>query len=274
VFRAARGSQSLLFFDEADALFGKRSEVKDAHDRYANIEVAYLLQKFEEHDGPVILATNLRRNIDDAFSRRLHYVIEFPPPDETHRLLLWRKVFPAETPIGNDVDFQFLAAQFPLTGGDIRNVALDAAFLAAQSGVVNKLPASDQAIAGSGSCLKCHPGDYNAWIGSRHARAFSSLQEMGFHVDSSCQKCHTSIFGMAGGFVSARRSAGSELAGVSCETCHGPSASHVKDPKHHTSWPAIVQCVRCHTEENCPHFDYDRAWVKIKHGTGIELKKN
>ena len=136
VFHAAQGSQSILFFDEADALFGKRSEVKDAHDRYANIEIAYLLQKFEEHDGPVILATNLRRNIDDAFSRRLHYVIEFPPPDETHRLLLWRKVFPEQTPVGNDVDFQFLATQFQLTGGDIRNVALDAAFLAAQNGVV------------------------------------------------------------------------------------------------------------------------------------------
>ncbi|MEO8049672.1 MAG: AAA family ATPase [Acidobacteriota bacterium] len=136
VFSAARGSQSILFFDEADALFGKRSEVKDAHDRYANIEVAYLLQKFEEHDGTVILATNLRRNIDDAFSRRLHYVIEFPVPDEDHRLKLWRNVFPGQTPLGEDVDFPFLAVQFQLTGGDIRNVALEAAFLAAQDGGV------------------------------------------------------------------------------------------------------------------------------------------
>lgn len=135
VFQAAEGSNSILFFDEADALFGKRSEVKDAHDRYANIEVAYLLQKFEEHDGPVILATNLRRNLDEAFSRRMHYVIEFPQPDEEHRLILWQKIFPRQTPTSG-IDFDFLAAQFQITGGDIRNVALDAAFLAAQDGGV------------------------------------------------------------------------------------------------------------------------------------------
>jgi ATP-dependent 26S proteasome regulatory subunit len=136
VFSAAHGAQCILFFDEADALFGKRSEVKDAHDRYANIEVAYLLQKFEEHNGPVILATNLRRNIDEAFSRRLHYAVEFPLPDEEHRLKLWRNIFPRQTPLSPDIDFSFLAAQFQLTGGDIRNVALDAAFLAAQDGEV------------------------------------------------------------------------------------------------------------------------------------------
>lgn len=136
VFAAARGSQAILFFDEADALFGKRSEVQDARDRYANIEVAYLLQKFEEHDGPVILATNLRRNIDDAFSRRLHYVIEFPAPDRDHRLKLWRNIFPGQTPLSEDIDYPFLAEQFQLTGGDIRNVALEAAFLAAQDGGV------------------------------------------------------------------------------------------------------------------------------------------
>jgi hypothetical protein len=140
-------------------------------------------------------------------------------------------------------------------------------FSATQSGVIRSLPTADQAIAGSASCLKCHSADYNAWIGSRHARAFSSLQESGFHVDSTCQKCHTSNFGMSGGFVSARRSGSSELAGVSCETCHGPSASHVKDPKTHTSWPAIVQCVRCHTEANSPHFDYLSNWQKISHGS-------
>jgi hypothetical protein len=136
VFAAARGSQSILFFDEADALFGKRSEVQDAHDRYANIEVAYLLQKFEDHNGPVILATNLRRNIDDAFSRRLHCVVEFPAPDEQLRLKLWLKIFPRQTPLAADIDFRFVASHFQLTGGDIRNVALDAAFLAAQDGGV------------------------------------------------------------------------------------------------------------------------------------------
>jgi SpoVK/Ycf46/Vps4 family AAA+-type ATPase len=136
IFRAAKSSNAILFFDEADALFGKRSEVKDAHDRYANIEVAYLLQKIEEYEGVVILASNLSKNIDEAFSRRMHCVVEFPLPDETHREQLWRGMFPPEVPLGNDVDFQFLAKQFPIAGGDIRNVALDAAFLAAQDGRV------------------------------------------------------------------------------------------------------------------------------------------
>ena len=134
IFRAARSGNAILFFDEADALFGKRSEVKDAHDRYANIEVAYLLQKMEEHEGAVILASNLSKNIDNAFARRMHYVVEFPVPDETYRERLWRGMFPAEAPLGPDVDFPFLAKQFSIAGGDIRNVALDAAFLAARDG--------------------------------------------------------------------------------------------------------------------------------------------
>ena len=136
IFRAAQCSNAILFFDEADALFGKRSETKDAHDRYANIEVAYLLQKIEEYDGIVILASNLSKNIDEAFARRMHYVVEFPLPDESHREKLWRGMFPPEVPLGKDVNFQFLAKQFQLAGGDIRNVALDAAFLAAQDGRV------------------------------------------------------------------------------------------------------------------------------------------
>jgi len=136
IFRAAKSSNAILFFDEADALFGKRSEVRDAHDRYANIEVAYLLQKIEDYDGVVILASNLSKNIDEAFSRRMHYVVEFPLPDETYRERLWRVMFPQEMPLGTDVDFQFLARRFPMAGGDIRNVALDAAFQAAQDGKV------------------------------------------------------------------------------------------------------------------------------------------
>ena len=136
IFRAADCSNAILFFDEADALFGKRSETKDAHDRYANIEVAYLLQKVEDYEGVVILASNLSKNIDEAFSRRMHYVVEFPLPDESHRERLWRGMFPPEVPLGKDIDFQFLAQQFSLAGGDIRNVALDAAFLAAQDGRV------------------------------------------------------------------------------------------------------------------------------------------
>jgi hypothetical protein len=134
IFAAARSGNGILFFDEADALFGKRSEVKDAHDRYANVEVAYLLQKLEDHDGVVILASNLRRNIDDAFARRLHYVVDFPQPDTAQRELLWRGMFPPRAPREADIDFAFLARQFELAGGDIRNVVLDAAFLAAQDG--------------------------------------------------------------------------------------------------------------------------------------------
>lgn len=136
VFRAAHNSNAILFFDEADALFGKRSEVKDAHDRYANIEVAYLLQRMEQHEGAVILATNLGRNIDPAFARRVHYAVDFPLPSESHRERLWRGMFPAQAPLAADVDFPFFARHFETAGGDIRNVALDAAFLAAQNGRV------------------------------------------------------------------------------------------------------------------------------------------
>ena len=131
IFSEARTSNSILFFDEADALFGKRSEVKDAHDRYANIEVAYLLQKMEEYDGIVVLATNLRKNLDDAFTRRVHYIVEFPFPDAHHRELIWRSIMPQEALLDGNINFGFLARQFDLAGGNIRNIALAAAFLAA-----------------------------------------------------------------------------------------------------------------------------------------------
>lgn len=131
VFDAARGANCILFFDEADALFGKRSEVKDAHDRYANIECAYLLQKMEQHDGVVILTTNMPRSLDAAFSRRIQFVIDFPRPDAALRERLWRGMFPPEAPLGADVDFALLARSFELSGGEIRNVALDAALGAA-----------------------------------------------------------------------------------------------------------------------------------------------
>jgi hypothetical protein len=147
IFRAAHNSSAILFFDEADALFGKRSEVKDAHDRYANIEVSYLLQKMEDHEGVVILASNLSSNIDDAFARRMHYVVDFPLPDATLREKLWRGMFPPQAPLGEDVDFGFLAGQFALVGGDIRNVALAAAFLAAQDGKVVRMEQLIRAMA-------------------------------------------------------------------------------------------------------------------------------
>lgn len=136
VFTAAREANAILFFDEADAIFGKRSEVKDAHDRYANIEVGYLLQKMEEYDGVVILATNLRKNLDDAFIRRLHVAIDFPFPEEPDRLRIWKKVFPPQAPLDDDVNLEFLAKQFKVAGGNIRNIALLAAYLAAEDGHV------------------------------------------------------------------------------------------------------------------------------------------
>jgi ATPase family associated with various cellular activities (AAA) len=131
IFDAATGSNAILFFDEADALFGKRSEVSDAHDRYANIEVAYLLQKMEGYPGAVILATNFRQNIDDAFVRRLDFVIDFPFPEADDRKLIWRLLLPEEAPLDDDVDLGFLATQFKLSGGAIRNCSLASAFQAA-----------------------------------------------------------------------------------------------------------------------------------------------
>ncbi|MEO6897941.1 MAG: ATP-binding protein, partial [Caldimonas sp.] len=133
-FAAARRANAILFIDEAEALLGKRSEVRDAHDRYANVETAYLLQRMEEHDGVVVLATNLAQNIDEAFSRRMHYVIDFPMPDAGSREALWRRMIPPEAPLADDVDFAFLARRFALAGGDIRNLVLDAAYRAAQAG--------------------------------------------------------------------------------------------------------------------------------------------
>jgi AAA+ superfamily predicted ATPase len=134
IFREGQTSNAILFFDEADALFGKRSEVRDSHDRYANIEVAYLLQKMDEYDGVVILATNLRKNMDEAFARRMHFAVEFPTPEEDDRLRIWKHMFPEEAPMGKDVDLPFMARQFKLTGGNIKNIAINAAFLAAQEG--------------------------------------------------------------------------------------------------------------------------------------------
>jgi SpoVK/Ycf46/Vps4 family AAA+-type ATPase len=130
-FDAARRANAILFIDEADALLGKRSEVKDAHDRHANVEIAYLLQKMEDHDGVVIVATNLAGNLDEAFSRRMQFVIDFPLPDAGGRERLWRGMLPPALPLAGDIDFPFLARQFVLAGGDIRNVVLDAAYAAA-----------------------------------------------------------------------------------------------------------------------------------------------
>ena len=118
------------------AIFGKRTEVQDAHDRYANIEVSYLLQRIEEYEGMVILATNLRNNIDEAFVRRLHFMLELPLPTEEDRRRIWDGIWPADLPRSADLDLDFMARRFEIPGGNIKNIALAAAFLAAADGGV------------------------------------------------------------------------------------------------------------------------------------------
>jgi hypothetical protein len=134
IFDEADRMDSVLFFDEADALFGKRSDVKDAHDRYANIEINYLLQRVENFSGIAVLATNKRDHIDEAFLRRIHISVEFPMPQAPERLRLWRRSFPKNAPLSAQIDWDFLARRFEFSGGTIRNAALSAAFLAAESG--------------------------------------------------------------------------------------------------------------------------------------------
>ena len=131
IFTEAERVNGVLLFDEADALFGKRSEIADAHDRYANVEVAYLLQRMELFDGMALLATNLRSNLDEAFARRLDALIDFPEPEEEDRLLLWDRCLGPLVPRANDLDLQFLARAFKLSGGNIRNIAVAAAYFAA-----------------------------------------------------------------------------------------------------------------------------------------------
>ena len=123
IFAEAEASNAILFFDEADALFGRRSEIRDSHDRYANIEISYLLQKMEEYEGVVILATNLRKNMDDAFVRRMHFTVEFPFPSSSSRRRIWERIWPDD-----------LHRRPEVAGGNIRNIALAAAFLAADDG--------------------------------------------------------------------------------------------------------------------------------------------
>ncbi len=134
VFDEAESSNAILFFDEADALFGKRSAVRDAHDRYANIEISYLLQRMETYDGVAILATNLRANLDEAFTRRLRFVVEFPFPGEADRLRIWQALFPTSVPHQAELDLALMARRFKLSGGGIRNVIVHAAHLAAADG--------------------------------------------------------------------------------------------------------------------------------------------
>jgi SpoVK/Ycf46/Vps4 family AAA+-type ATPase len=132
VFDAAEDGGAVLLFDEADALFGRRSEVKDSHDRYANIEVSYLLQRMEEYRGLAILTTNRKDALDPAFLRRIRFVVPFPFPDAALRERIWRCIFPPATPT-EELDAHRLS-RLNVAGGNIRNMALNAAFLAAESG--------------------------------------------------------------------------------------------------------------------------------------------
>jgi hypothetical protein len=139
LFNAAEDSGAIIFFDEADALFGKRSEVKDSHDRYANIEINYLLQRMESYQGVAILATNMKSALDKAFVRRLRFIVDFPFPGIEERTQIWQKIFPPDTPLDQNFDFKRLA-KLSLTGGNIHNVAINAAFLAAKNGSAISMP--------------------------------------------------------------------------------------------------------------------------------------
>ena len=138
VFDACERANVMLFFDEADALFGQRTQVKDAHDRFANIEIDYLLQRMEQFEGIAILATNRKGDLDKAFLRRVRFIVDFMPPGPAERLALWRRVLPAQTakgePLLQEIDWNFLSAKLNMTGADITAAALDAAFLAYSQG--------------------------------------------------------------------------------------------------------------------------------------------
>ena len=133
IFEKSKKSKVVLFFDEADVLFSKRTEVKDSNDKYSNMESAFLLQKIEEYNGVVILATNLVQNFDEAFKRRMKFLIEFPFPDKKRSLEMWKKVFPSNVPLGV-IDYEYLVDNFELSGSNIKNIALYSAFLAASDG--------------------------------------------------------------------------------------------------------------------------------------------
>jgi SpoVK/Ycf46/Vps4 family AAA+-type ATPase len=139
LFDEAEQSNAILFFDEADTLFGKRTEVKDAHDRNANLEASYMLQRMEAYEGMSILASNFTKNMDEAFVRRIRFMVEFPSPNERDRRRIWDRAFPPEAPRADDLDLDFLARKIDLAGGYIRNIALRAAFLAASKGDVIRM---------------------------------------------------------------------------------------------------------------------------------------
>jgi hypothetical protein len=151
------------------------------------------------------------------------------------------------------------------------DVLADRDFTAAETGFAPPMPPNlppDYRVAGSDSCKGCHQADCQSWAASKHAHAWETLTAKGYHVDGYCQQCHTTGFGLPGGFVSAKRSA--DRFGVGCESCHGPSEGHVKNPKVRTPFAARDQCVRCHDHENSPTFEYGPYWEKIKHGAKVK----
>ena len=164
VFDAAERGGALLLFDEADALFGKRSEVKDSHDRYANLEVSYLLMRMEAYRGLAILTTNMKKALDTAFLRRIRFVVDFPFPAEHERAEIWRRVLPAQAPV-KDID-PALLAQLTVAGGSIRNIALSGAFLAAEEG--DRLQMRHMLAAARTEYLKLErsltPGEVRGWV--------------------------------------------------------------------------------------------------------------
>lgn len=157
IFDEVKKSRSILFFDEADVLFGKRVDVTDARDISANAQTAYLLQKMEEYDGITILATNLMQNFDDAYKRRMKFIIRFTFPQREQRIQLWQKVFPAQMPLAGDIDIDYLADNFELSGASIKNIALNAAFIAASrreiTGMEHIMEALQQEYEKSGKIL-------------------------------------------------------------------------------------------------------------------------
>ncbi|WP_412542445.1 ATP-binding protein [Longispora sp. K20-0274] len=171
IFTEAAGVNGVLLFDEADAIFGKRSEVRDAHDRYANIESAYLLQRLETFDGLAVLATNLRANLDDAFTRRIDIVVDFPLPEAELRRALWDSCLGRLVPRGDDLDLDFVAGAFELAGGHIRSAAITAAYLAVEAdrpvAMADLIGAVGREYRKLGRlCLEREFGDYLALLGS------------------------------------------------------------------------------------------------------------
>ncbi|MDP9075323.1 MAG: ATP-binding protein, partial [Actinomycetota bacterium] len=169
IFAEAERVNGVLLFDEADAIFGKRSEVRDARDRYANVEVAYLLQRMEQFEGIAVLTTNLRANVDEAFLRRLDVLVEFPMPDRDSRRRLWLQQFRPGVPRDPDIDFDFVAAAFELSGGNIRNIVMAAAYLAAEVGRPVSMADLIRATAGEYRklgrlCVEAEFGRYHSFV--------------------------------------------------------------------------------------------------------------